>query len=64
MTPQVYALVSLPDLSVKKQLLSEFNVSFVLWGPNERALGAWDPHLAAYLSLAYESEDYAIFSVH
>ena len=51
-----------PD-AVRQELLREFNVRFVFWGPMERTLGAWDPHQAAYLSPAFESEDYAIFSV-
>jgi hypothetical protein len=49
--------------TTRQELLDEFQVSFVFWGPAERSLGDWDPIQASYLELQYQSDDYAIFSV-
>jgi hypothetical protein len=49
--------------TTRQELLDEFQVSFVFWGPAERSLGDWDPVQASYLELQYQSDDYAIFSV-
>jgi hypothetical protein len=49
--------------TTRQELLDEFKVSFVFWGPAERSLGDWNPIQASYLELQYQSDDYAIFSV-
>lgn len=49
--------------AIRQELLAEFQVNFVFWGPSERALGDWEPIQAPYLELRYHSDDYAIFSV-
>jgi len=45
-------------------LLDYYDVDYVFWGPAERALGSFDPHLADYyLWPVYETDEYAIFRV-
>ncbi|MFN2129968.1 MAG: hypothetical protein ACK2VD_05550 [Anaerolineae bacterium] len=38
----------------RQQLLARYGVDYVLWGPEERELGSFDPHAAPYLDTAYE----------
>jgi hypothetical protein len=45
----------------RKALLDGLKVVYVFWGPQERTLGGWDPHQAAYLTLVYEHNNYAFF---
>jgi uncharacterized membrane protein len=47
----------------REELLMQYGVDYVFWGPAERALGGFDPGQAAYLRLAYEAGEYAIFGV-
>lgn len=42
------------------KLLNEFRVHYVIWGPEERALGNWDLSQAAYLQPIYEDGAYRI----
>jgi hypothetical protein len=51
-----------PD-SARIELLEEFGVDYVFWGPHERALGNWEPSGADFLSPFYQSEGYSIFTV-
>jgi hypothetical protein len=44
-------------------LLRGLGVDYVLWGPNERRLGKWDPRGAPYLEPVYQEGDYFIFAV-
>jgi hypothetical protein len=44
-------------------LLRDYGVDYVFWGPHERALGEWDPGDANYLQLIHQSREYALFSV-
>jgi hypothetical protein len=44
-------------------LVRRFDISFVLWGPTERALGDWLPAQAAYLQPVYQSGAYQLFKV-
>ncbi len=64
LTPRVaqFYQVDTPD-TTRWDLLDEFRVNYVFWGPAERTLGDWDPIQAPYLELRYHSDDYAIFSV-
>jgi hypothetical protein len=43
--------------------LAEGNVRYVFVGPQERALGLFDPGVASYLALRFESGDYAVYEV-
>ncbi|MBN1936431.1 MAG: hypothetical protein JW934_17325 [Anaerolineae bacterium] len=45
----------------RRSLLREYGIAYVLIGPRERALGAFDPASAPYLWLVYENESYVIY---
>jgi uncharacterized membrane protein len=45
------------------QLLSNYDVDYVFWGPNETALGKWDPSSASILHLIVKIGDYEIYAV-
>jgi len=47
----------------RRDLLSEYGVDWVFWGPVERELGTFDPREAAYLQPVYEASGYTIFKV-
>ena len=50
------------DLS-REQLLKEFGIAYILWGPAEQKLGSWDPASANYLKKIYQENGYFIFEV-
>ncbi len=61
--PQVNAFyLSRTKDSQRIALLDQFQVSYVFWGPAERALGDWDPRQAAFLTPVYQNGDYDIFA--
>jgi hypothetical protein len=47
----------------RRDLLSEYGVDWVFWGPAERASGSFDPGQVEYLTLAYDVDGYAVFRV-
>ena len=49
--------------AVRRAHLAEWHVRYVYWGPDERALGAWDPYTAPYLQLLLAVGDHQIFVV-
>ncbi len=51
------------DDTWRRQLLTEYGVDWVWWGPQERALGAFDPGACEYLDLVYDAEGHAVFEV-
>ena len=51
------------DDAWRRQLLAEYGVDAVFWGPVERELGGFDPNTAPYLQRVYEAGGYAIFEV-
>ena len=51
------------DEAWRRQLLAQYGVDYVFWGPVEWALGDFDPGQAVYLGLVYEAEGYSIFEV-
>jgi hypothetical protein len=51
------------DDAWRQQLLAQYNVDYVFWGPAERALGGFDAGQAAYLRQVYDAEGYAVFKV-
>ncbi len=51
------------DDAWRRQLLARYGVDYVFWGPAERTMGAFNPHLAFYLRPVYEGGDYAVFEV-
>lgn len=44
-------------------LIEEFNIEYVFFGPEERSIGAWDPHKADYLTTYYSQDGYEVFQV-
>jgi len=44
-------------------LIKEFDINYIFWGPNEMALGGWNPEQAPYLRLLYKSNKYQIYEV-
>ncbi len=49
--------------SARQSLLAKYQIRFVLQGPSERALGAWDATSASYLTPVFASSGIRIFSV-
>jgi len=45
------------------RFIRDHQISFVFWGPEEKALGSWDPSTSNYLSLRYQVGGYSIFQV-
>jgi len=45
------------------ELLRQFQVDFLFWGPHERQLGDWDPNTESYLHLVYDHQGYSIYAV-
>ena len=61
---QVNSFFSTATLHSERQaLLREHNVAYVLHGPNERAMGGFEPGDAGYLTLVALIGQYAIYSV-
>jgi hypothetical protein len=51
------------DDAWRQQLLAQYRVDYVFWGPVERALGDFDAHQATYLRPVHAVERYTIFEV-
>lgn len=47
----------------RHNLFDEYDVDYLFWGPEERSLGAWNPHESPYLDLLYDEDGYAVFQV-
>jgi hypothetical protein len=47
----------------RRDLLADYGVDWLFWGPVERELGTFDPYGAPYLRQVYNSEGYTIFEV-
>ena len=47
----------------RRQVLAQYGVDYVLWGPVERALGDFDPGRAPYLRLIYDAGGYTVLEV-
>ena len=51
------------DDQTRKDIIVEFEVRYIFWGPDERALGDWQPSNEPYITLIFERGDYAIYEV-
>ncbi|HJW89309.1 MAG TPA: hypothetical protein VJ436_01570 [Anaerolineales bacterium] len=51
-----------PD-GMRRDLIAETGADYVFWGPHERELGDWDPHLAVYLEEVFSSGEYLVYKV-
>jgi hypothetical protein len=49
---------------VRLALINEFKIRLIMWGPEEKNFGDWDPNQSPLLTLIYQKDDYTIFSVH
>lgn len=60
--PQVkeFYNTELTDL-YRQQKLNQWNVDYVFWGPDERALGGWDPNQTEFLEKVYSAGEYELF---
>jgi len=47
----------------RQDFLSRFGVQYLLVGPHERQLGAFDPAAVPYLILVWRGEEYALWTV-
>jgi len=59
---EVEKFFSISSTDIKRKILIEkFDVKYVLWGPLEKELGAWNPASVEYLVEIYNYEDYVIY---
>jgi hypothetical protein len=61
--PAVEAFFGSMDEAGRMELLREHQVSYLFWGPEERALGAWSPYGGESFNLVYASQGYQIYAV-
>ncbi|MBN1811581.1 MAG: hypothetical protein JXA14_07080 [Anaerolineae bacterium] len=47
----------------RQDLLDEYGIDYVFWGPAERRVGSFDPHAAPYLRAIYDADGYTVFEV-
>lgn len=47
----------------RQQLITQFNIEYVWFGPREQSLGGFDPNRAAYLTPVYQNETITLFAV-
>jgi uncharacterized membrane protein len=47
----------------RRQLLDRYRITYVLVGPNERALGTYDPERSPDLVSVYSNDSYTIYQV-
>jgi hypothetical protein len=63
-TPRIEAFYQIgTEDSNRNQLLEEFRVDYVFWGPAERRYGNWNPGNSDFLDLIYQHGDYQIYKV-
>ena len=51
------------DDAWRQSLLRDYGLDYAFYGPDERALGGWDPANADYLTLVHSSQEYTIYRV-
>jgi hypothetical protein len=51
------------DDSFRRGLLADYGITYIFYGPPERALGRFDPQAAPYLERVYSAGEYAIYRV-
>jgi hypothetical protein len=47
----------------RQELLAEYGIVYLFYGPDERALGDWDPAGAPYLAPVFDQQGYTIYRV-
>jgi hypothetical protein len=62
--PQVEAFfASETSNTIRINLISELNVTYIFWGPEEQEIGDWEPQYEPYLSRVYSKNGYEIYIV-
>jgi hypothetical protein len=62
--PRVTAFYAVGTSNAQRlELIRQFDVRYVFWGPAERDLGGWSPNQAGYLRPVYQSGEYQLFHV-
>jgi len=51
------------DNAWRQSLLHDYRLDYLFYGPDEQALGGWDPAEAAYLTPIYGNREYAIYRI-
>ena len=51
------------DDAWRQSLLRDYGMDYVFYGPNERALGGWDPAEADFLTPVYSRQAYIVYRV-
>ncbi len=64
LTPKVNSFFY-KDVSEQERIifLQEMGIDFVLWGPDERKHGGWDPNEAEYLVKVFQNSEFNLFLV-
>jgi uncharacterized membrane protein len=62
LAPQIERFFQTGQMDASRQaFLDDLGVNYIFWGPDERALGSWDPHTASYLRQVFSQEGYTLF---
>jgi hypothetical protein len=60
--PQVEAFYNLGTSDAARlELIRQFDIRYIWWGPHERELGSWDPSAVPYLQLVEKQGAYMLF---
>jgi len=51
------------DDAWRRELLAQYGIVYLFYGPGEQALGTWDPAGASYLAPVYDQKGYTIYQV-
>jgi hypothetical protein len=49
--------------STRIELLNEFQVAYIIWGPQEKALGDWNPPSSSLVDLVYKNQTFDVYKV-
>lgn len=49
--------------AVREQLIDEYQVAYILWGPLERTLGTWVPSSSALVDLVFKNQTYEVYKI-
>jgi hypothetical protein len=62
LAPQIEQFFQTGQTDASRQaFLDDLGVNYIFWGPDERALGSWDPHTVSYLRQVFSHEGYTLF---
>jgi hypothetical protein len=61
--PRVNQFFSGSDAADQKKLFDEFSVDYIIWGPDEKELGSWDPALDPKMQTVYQNASTSLFKI-